>query len=238
MEISLALLSAVVSYLVGAISFSRVISRLLDPKVDLEQTRLQNTDGTQGDRLLTIGATTASVRFGAGVGCLIGLLDILKGFVPTLAFKLLYPTEYYYLIASVFAVIGHNWPVYYRFKGGSGMATTLGGLLAVDWVGTLTCNAVGMLIGFGLVRDLVVAYTGWTWLMIPWLWIRTGNPVMALYALSLNLAFFLALVPELKRYIESRKQGKIEMGQTMESFPMGRGMLKIARMMGFMKEKG
>ncbi len=237
MSISVAILSAVVSYLFGAISFSRIVTHILAPNVDLENVKLPTADGGEGDTLLTIGATTAAIKLGSRVGCAIGFLDILKGFFPTLIFKIMYPDQYYFLIASVFAVIGHNWPVYYRFKGGGGMSTTLGGFLAVDWISTLIANVLGMFLGFAVVRDLFFAYVGWTWLMIPLLWIRTKDPIYVIYALAVNAAFYLALVPEIKRYLEARKQGQVDMQQGMEVTPMGRGMLKMARMMGFFKEK-
>lgn len=238
MNTGIALLSALSSYLMGAISFTRIITRILAPNVDLEDVKLPNPDGTESETtLLTVGATTAAIKLGSRVGCMIGVLDILKGVIPTLAFRLLHPDQYYFLIASVFAVVGHNWPVYYRFKGGGGMSTALGGFLVVDWIGTIVSSSLGMFLGFAIVRDLFFAYTGWTLLMIPWLWIRTKDPVYAVYALLVNIAFFLALVPEIKRYLEIRRQGTVDMQQGMEVTPMGRGMLKMARMLGFFKEK-
>lgn len=237
MSIVIAVLSAVVGYFLGGISFSRIVTRFLAPNVDLEDVRLRKLDGTEGDQLLTVGATTAAIKLGPRVGCAIGILDILKALIPTLAFKFLYPGEYYFLLASLFAVIGHNWPVYYRFKGGGGMSPALGGFLAVDWVGTLIANLLGMLVGFGIIRDLFFAYVGWTLFMIPYLWVVTKDPIFALYALAINVAFYLALVPEIKRYLEARKLGESDMQQGMEVTPMGRGMLKMARAMGFFKEK-
>lgn len=237
MDIGIAVLSAVMGYFLGAISFSRIVTRLFAPDVNLEDVRLPNLDGTEGDKLLTIGANTASIKLGPQVGCTIGLLDILKAFIPTLVVRILYPDEYYYLLTSLFAMIGHNWPVYYRFKGGGGMSPALGGFLAVDWIGTLISNLAGMLFGFAIVRDLFFAYIGWTLFMIPYLWITTKDPIFALYAFAINLAFYLALVPEIKRYLEARRRGEVDMQQGMEVTPMGRGMLKMARAMGFFKEK-
>lgn len=237
MDPRLAILSAVAGYLLGAISFTRIVTHLIAPETDLENVRLPKLDGSEGERLLTVGATTASIKLGSQAGCLIGLLDILKAWLPTLALRAWFPDQYYYLIVALFAVIGHNWPVYYQFRGGGGMSPALGGFLAVDWLGTLVANAVGMLLGFAVVRDLFVAYVGWTLLMIPWLWIRTGNPVFAIYALFVNLAFLLALIPELRRYLEARKRGPVDMQQGMEATPMGHHMLKIARRLGFFKEK-
>lgn len=238
MDIRLFVLSGLVAYLLGAISFSRLITRLLAPDLNLEEVRLPNPDGSEGEPLLTVGATTAAMKLGPRVGCAIGLLDILKAFAPVLAIRLLYPDQYYFLVAGLFAVIGHNWPVYYRFKGGGGMSPTLGGFLAVDWLGTLVANVIGMLFGFAVIRDVFFAYVGWTWFMIPWLWIRTRDPVFVIYALAINLIFFLALLPEIRRYLEIRKKGTIDMQQGMEVTPMGRGMLKMARKMGFFREKG
>lgn len=237
MDVIISVLSAIAGYLLGAISFSRILTHFLIPDINLEDVHLPNPDGTQGERLLTIGANTASIKLGPRVGCAIGILDILKAFVPTLIVKTLYPNEYYFLLTSLFAVIGHNWPIYYRFKGGGGMSPALGGFLAVDWIGTLIANFLGMLIGFSIIRDLFFAYVGWTLIMIPYLWITTKSPVYALYALLVNLSFYLALIPEIKRYLEARKRGETNMQQGMEVTPMGREMLKIARALGFFKEK-
>lgn len=237
MDVIISVLSAIAGYLLGAISFSRILTHFLIPDINLEDVHLPNPDGTQGERLLTIGANTASIKLGPRVGCAIGILDILKAFVPTLIVKTLYPNEYYFLLTSLFAVIGHNWPIYYRFKGGGGMSPALGGFLAVDWIGTLIANFLGMLIGFSIIRDLFFAYVGWTLIMIPYLWITTKSPVYALYALLVNLSFYLALIPEIKRYLEARKRGETNMQQGMEVTPMGREMLKIARTLGFFKEK-
>ena len=233
----IAVLSAVVGYFLGAISFSRIVTRLFAPDVNLEDVRLPNLDGTEGDKLLTVGANTVSIKLGPRVGCTIGFLDILKAFIPTLVVRVLYPGEYYYLLTSLFAVIGHNWPIYHRFKGGGGMSPALGGFLAVDWIGTLVVNLLGMLFGFAVVRDLFFAYVGWTLFMIPYLWITMKDSIFALYAFAVNLAFYLALVPEIKRYMEARKRGEVNVEQGMEVTPMGRGMLKMARAMGFFKEK-
>jgi hypothetical protein len=67
MSIAIAVLSAVVGYLLGAISFSRIVTRLIAPDVDLEDVRLKKLDGAEGDQLLTVGANTASIKLGPRV---------------------------------------------------------------------------------------------------------------------------------------------------------------------------
>jgi acyl phosphate:glycerol-3-phosphate acyltransferase len=66
------------------------------------------------------------------------LLDALKGFAPVLAFNLMWgpmPAA----AAAVGAVLGHMFPPWLAFKGGKGVATTLGVMAGLDWeVGLLT----------------------------------------------------------------------------------------------------
>ena len=82
---------------------------------------------------------------------MIGWLDILKGFLPTLVVKLLFPDQFYFLLAGLAAVVGHNWPIYHRFKGGTGMSTAYGALLVTDWLGAIICSVSGLLFGFAIV---------------------------------------------------------------------------------------
>ena len=94
----------------------------------MNNVHMPKEDGSEGQRLQTVGATSASIKLGPRVGCTIGILDILA-VVPVFIIKLLYPEQFYYLMASVFVVVGHNWPIYYRFRGGGGMSPTYQGFL-------------------------------------------------------------------------------------------------------------
>jgi acyl phosphate:glycerol-3-phosphate acyltransferase len=237
MDLRIVAVGCLVSYLIGSISFSRLVARLLKPDLNLDTVHIVNADGSQGAQLLTVGATTASIQLGPRVGCLIGWLDIFKGFIPTLVLKLLFPDQPYFLLGGLAAMTGHNWPVFYRFKGGTGMSTAYGALLVVDWLGVIVCSVVGMLFGFAILRDVVAAYLSGILLIIPWIWFRTHDPIQLIFAILLNVLFMLALVPELKRYLEMRKRGEINMEATMDATPMGRGMKKMAQRMGFMKDK-
>ncbi len=237
MNLGVAVISAVACYLIGAISFSRIITKLHSPNLNLEDVHLPGQGGQQGIQLKTVGANTAAVALGPRVGCLIGLLDILKGFLPTLALRLIFPEQYYFLLGGLFTVLGHNWPIYYRFRGGAGMSTIYGSLLAVDWPGVFVCAATGMLLGLAIVRDVFVAYVGGLWLIIPWLWLRTQGPCYILYAILVNITFMLALVPEAKPYLELRRKGEVDLSQSMDTTPMGRGIKRMAQAVGFMKDK-
>jgi acyl-phosphate glycerol 3-phosphate acyltransferase len=103
------------SYLWGSICWGLVLSFV----VKHEDIRLKDNPGLSG-----------SVRqYGWGYGLTVGLLDMTKGYVVSLVLRSM-AVPSWVLIASFMAVIvGHNWPVFFQFRGGGGVATTLGILL-------------------------------------------------------------------------------------------------------------
>jgi len=107
------------SYLVGNISFARIISST--KKQDI--TKLGS--GNPG--------TTNTIRnFGVGVGAINLVLDMFKGVLPTLVVLLVTKNLTYTYIAGVSSIVGHVFPVFYLFKGGKGIATMLGVFMVVD----------------------------------------------------------------------------------------------------------
>ena len=90
------------------------------------------------------GATNAGRAFGWPVGVLVGVLDVLKGFLPVLAFELV-GAPVAALVAGLAAVVGHVTSPWLGGRGGKGVATSLGAVLAVQpwW-------AVPVLVVFGV----------------------------------------------------------------------------------------
>jgi glycerol-3-phosphate acyltransferase PlsY len=118
--------AAVVGYLAGSIPFGLILTRIAGAG-DIRAIGSGN-----------IGATNVmrTGRKGLAAGTL--LLDALKG----IAVVLLGATQSVDIaaIAGLAAVIGHNFPVWLKFKGGKGVATTVGVLLAISWpVGVAFC---------------------------------------------------------------------------------------------------
>lgn len=107
------LIIGVLSYLIGAFSFARLISKKF-----LKDDVTKHGSGNPG--------TTNMYRsYGLKIGIINLVLDILKGVVPALVCLLVFGYEAAF-IAGVCAIFGHIFPVYYGFKGGKGVATTLG----------------------------------------------------------------------------------------------------------------
>jgi acyl phosphate:glycerol-3-phosphate acyltransferase len=221
-------LVAVVSYLLGSISFARLIPRFIDPKADISDVSLPVLNSEERMPMLAMGANTASIKYGPKVGCSAGLLDILKVFVPTLVTRLSYPGEPYYLVAAIAGFIGHCWPMYYGFKGGRGISPFYGGMLAIDPLGALVVAITSMFIGMVVLKELLLAYTGGIFLTIVWFALTRGWGAELIYALIISMLFLIALIPEIKMVREMyRKYGKGDMRHSMSTFPMGQAMLKL-----------
>ncbi len=81
-----------------------------------------NQEGTKNP-----GATNVYKLAGPGWAVLTGVFDFLKGVVPVFIFWRVfnYP-DWIIILVALTAICGHNWPLYYNFKGGRGLATSLG----------------------------------------------------------------------------------------------------------------
>ncbi|HEY5500851.1 MAG TPA: glycerol-3-phosphate 1-O-acyltransferase PlsY [Candidatus Humimicrobiaceae bacterium] len=81
-----------------------------------------------------VGGTNVLRSAGPGLAVLTIILDILKGFIPVLMIYLFFPSSYIlYVITSVSVLIGHVFPVFLKFKGGKGISTA-GGLVIATCV--------------------------------------------------------------------------------------------------------
>jgi glycerol-3-phosphate acyltransferase PlsY len=234
----IAVLAALTGYLVGAISFSRIITRLVNPQADLSSVAIPVEGLDEKFKMTAMGGSTAGMVLGPRVGCLIGMLDMLKVAIPTLVFKIIFPEQPYFLIVAIAGMVGHDWPVYYGFKGGRGISAVYGGMLAIDWQGALVTSIGGMLIGMIVFHDFAIAYLSGLWLLIPWMWFRWHNFYYLAYAIIINLIFTLAMLPEIKEIIRLRRLlgSKGNMASMMEYSPMGKSMMNIARRLKIMKD--
>ena len=122
-------LTALLSYLVGNISVARIISK----KKHSDVTKLGSGNP---------GSTNMLRNFGFKIGFLNFLLDILKGVVPTLVALLVTNSVVYAYIAGISVILGHVYPVLFKFKGGKGIASMLGVFLVINPIVTLIVIAV------------------------------------------------------------------------------------------------
>jgi glycerol-3-phosphate acyltransferase PlsY len=237
-EPAVAFVAAAVGYFIGAFSSTRLMAGIVAPGTDLSRTTYVAKGGKQTMEVTSVNATALALRAGPKVGLITGLLDMLKVFVPTLAFRLLYHQEPYFLIVALAGMAGHVWPVYYRFKGGRGISAVYGGLLAIDPLGAVVTSVIGPMLGM-LIRDAYTTYVGGMLLLIPWFWFRTHDLRYVAYAVALNVIFLLASLPEIRDYLRIRQEGfeAPPYEEMLQTTPMGQGLYKMGVHLHLIKGK-
>lgn len=140
------------SYLFGAIPFSFILAKTLK-NVDLRKVGSGN-----------IGATNLARVVGYKIGIVGLLLDIFKGTVPVILFADLVKanadvsTDSLRLILGIASICGHNWPVFLKFKGGKGIATSFGVLIGLAIKNILVAKIILIL---ALVWTLTLIISGY-----------------------------------------------------------------------------
>ncbi len=118
LKVILTIILALASYFAGNISPATIIARLKGHDIRKEGSGNPGTTNT----LRVLGKKAALAVF---------LIDILKGFIMVLIGKAVSPICG--MLCATAVIVGHMWPIIYGFKGGKGVAATLGVLLALDW---------------------------------------------------------------------------------------------------------
>ena len=113
------ILCAVIGYLLGNIAMGIPVAKLLG-NVDIRKTGSNSA-----------GATNVLRTLGWGPSLLTFLGDALKGVMAVLIGKWI-GGVYGGYIGGIFVVLGHNWPAFYHFKGGKGVATSFGAVLMLN----------------------------------------------------------------------------------------------------------
>ena len=139
-------LAALAAYLVGAIPFGLVVAFAVSGR-DVRQWGSGN-----------IGATNVGRMLGFKWFVVVFLLDMLKGAVPVMIATLVQQRSgssaaFAYLpeVAALAAILGHMFPVYLKFKGGKGVATSIGAVFALAWQPALAA-VVAFVVVFALTR--------------------------------------------------------------------------------------
>lgn len=124
------ILSCAAAYLLGSLSGGIIISKLAKGP-DLHTVGSKST-----------GASNVQRTMGWKYGLMTFFFDAGKGILSCLIAQLITGSHMVSLLAGLFCVIGHNWPVFFRFRGGKGVATTGGVMLYCYPVPALICIAL------------------------------------------------------------------------------------------------
>ncbi len=123
----LAIISAIIiSYIIGSIPTAYIFTKIIKG-IDIRKVGSGN-----------VGATNAFRVLGRGWGITILIMDILKGLIPVIFIgsflkeRIDFIQDYnLFIIMGLCSICGHNWTIFLKFKGGKGVATTLGVLLGL-----------------------------------------------------------------------------------------------------------
>ena len=141
-------LTLIISYLVGSISGSFILGKYYLHK-DVRKYGSGNA-----------GTTNANRVFGKKIGILTFIIDMLKG--SLVAYMLIKYNREFLFLGILFAILGHDYPFYMKFKGGKGIATTFGAFFIINplWssIAFLILLLIGRFTGYVSVGSLVFLF--------------------------------------------------------------------------------
>ncbi len=165
---------AVIAYLLGSISFGMIVAKLKGGP-NLREVGSKNT-----------GATNVLRVMGVKTGLIVFVLDILKALIACIIGRVWMGLNGA-MVAGLAVVIGHNWPCFFQFKGGKGVASTLAVMLMTFPIPAIICYVVAIVliattkyvslgsITLAALFAVMVIATNWAnWLVIVWVIVVAG----------------------------------------------------------------
>jgi acyl phosphate:glycerol-3-phosphate acyltransferase len=127
-------IAIVAGYLLGSISFSYIIARLIKG-IDIRKHGSGNAGATNTLRVL-----------GKGPAIAVLLLDVLKAIIAVWIGKWVAPDVIWVsVLCGLAAIAGHNWPIFFGFRGGKGIATTIGVMVSLCFMPALFAGIIAIL---------------------------------------------------------------------------------------------
>ena len=189
------ILSIVIGYLLGSIPTAYIASRITRG-IDIRNVGSRNMGGANVMR-----------EIGAREGVLVGLIDIGKGAGAVLIAQALDVPELWVFGAGFAALVGHNFPVFARFRGGRGSATIIGIFLVLA-PGAMLITLVVVAIPFFTTRKfpaailIGVALACLGFILLPlFIWLLEGSLAMVRYALVIDVFMLIRNLTGIKQIV-------------------------------------
>ena len=188
-------LCIIIAYLLGAIPTAYVAGRLRRGE-DIRQLGGGN-----------MGALNATRELGFKIGVIVLLADAAKGAGAILIARYLGVSQIWIFLAGFAAVVGHCWPVFLKFKGGKGAATTMGVFLGLT-PPAFACSVPIMLVVIAITSNVTLGMA-FGFLFYPlWLWLFGQPTEMFIYAVLMVLFLAARYAPTALRAM--KKAGNAE----------------------------
>ena len=180
--------AVIAAYLIGSLSFAVIVSKYYG----MDDPRTYGSGNPGATNVLRSGKKKAAAL------TLLG--DALKGLVAVILARCLQDalnlSDIAIAAVAVSALVGHMWPIFFGFKGGKGVATALGVLLALSPATALVCAAIWLVMAFGFKVSSLSALAATVaaplvafWLMpySSWAWATVVIAVLVLYRHKSNI---------------------------------------------------
>lgn len=179
-------LAIVIGYLLGSIPCAYIAGRLAKG-ADIRQLGGGN-----------VGAVNVMREVGTAAGFAVLFADMAKGSLAVLVAQWLGLSLPWVFVVGLAAVVGHNWPVWLRFRGGQGLATTLGVLLPLAPIEFTISFAIIVLIVLLTSNMRLGASIGLAFLPLI-IWLFGGELSLIVYSIALPLFCSLKMIPKLRK---------------------------------------
>lgn len=126
-------LAIIASYLLGSISFSFIIGKLAKG-IDIRKHGSGNAGATNTLRVL-----------GKGPAIAVLALDVIKAIAAVWIGILVSDNDWVAVLCGLAVIAGHNWPVFFGFRGGKGIATTIGAMATLSFLPALFAGIIAIL---------------------------------------------------------------------------------------------
>jgi len=182
------ILSIIIGYLLGSIPTGYIVSRIRKG-IDIRNIGSRNMGGANVMR-----------EIGAREGIFVGLVDIAKGAGAILVAQALDIPELWVFGAGFAALVGHNFTVFARFRGGRGSATIIGIFLVIAPEAILITLAV-VAVPFFTTRKFGAALLIGFALLPLFVWLLQGSLAMVRYALIIDVFMLIRNLPVIKQIV-------------------------------------
>lgn len=204
---------ALAAYLTGSINTSVILSKSIYGE-DVRESGSGNA-----------GATNMLRTYGVGIAVLTLICDVLKGALlvllanwldifftsyfkgyPLSDFESMYLFNNLKYIAGAFVVLGHDFPLWFGFRGGKGVATSLGVILALNWkIGLIVLSIALLIMIFSRYVSLGSVVGAIVYPFIVLTYILAGGEKLSKNTVYLIMAFFLALLLIIKHHANIKR---------------------------------
>ena len=181
------------SYLLGSISSAIIICKICN----LPDPRTQGSKNPGATNVLRIGGRFAAV--------FVLIFDGLKGALPVIIANYYGYNLFDLTIILLFAFLGHVFPVYYRFKGGKGVATYLGGLIGISFFVGLTFSIIWLIVAKVMKVSSIAALTATVLSPIYFYLITTHDLCATLIIFLINLFIYFTHRENIRRIMNGEE---------------------------------